>query len=50
MSKSLSEAAITRAIQNSVVLAKTGTPEQRAGMFKPVPPAKPGQTAKARTS
>lgn len=35
MSNRLTETAITRAIRGSVELAKSGTPQQRAGMFKP---------------
>jgi hypothetical protein len=37
MNKPLNEAAITRAVRASVKLAKNGTPEQKAGMFKPTP-------------
>jgi hypothetical protein len=48
MSKSLSWTAIEKAMKASPNLAKTGTSEQRAGMFKPSPPAKPASTAPAK--
>jgi len=35
MNKQLTDAAITRALLGSAKVAKNGTPEQRAGMFKP---------------
>lgn len=48
MSKQLTEAAITRALVSSVKVARNGTPEQRAGMFKPNRPkaAPPPQAPK----
>jgi hypothetical protein len=40
MNKPLDEDAITRAMLASANLASSGTPEQRAGMFRPAPDAK----------
>ena len=49
MNKPLDEDAITRAMLASADLAKNGTPEQKAGMFKPSRPQPPAG-AKAKRS
>jgi hypothetical protein len=41
MNKPLDEEAITRAARESAKLATNGTPEQRAGMFRPRPTPQP---------
>jgi len=37
MSKPLDDAAIARAMREAARIAASGTPEQRAGMFRPAP-------------
>lgn len=41
MTKVLDDEAVARAMHNSVKLAQHGTPEQKAGMFRPNLPPKP---------